>query len=86
MAKAMVLQAAGFRIVSGTHYMDLDVVVTDDKDWYTHINVVASAPSAKPLLGWQPIVRDAVILESQKQLSIVVDEVIFPDFTVLGVA
>lgn len=81
----MVLQASGFRLVAGNYYMDLDVVVTDSKDWYTHIQVIATASSAKPLTGWQGIVRDAVISESQRQLSIVVDEVIFPDFSVLGI-
>lgn len=86
MAKAVVLQPGGFYIDNGNYTLVLDVVVTDGAKWYTHMNVQAVASSMKPLApSWQTIVRDAVVLQAQQELGAAVDEVMFPDFSVLGI-
>lgn len=85
MAKAVVLQPGGFYIDGGNYVLQLGVVVTDGAKWYTQINVKAVASSMKPLApGWQTIVRDAVVAQAQAELGLAVDEVMFPDFSVLG--
>lgn len=85
MAKAVVLQPTGFHTDNGNFVLELDVVVTDGAKWYTHMNVKALATSMKPLApSWQTIVRDAVVAQAQTELGVAVDEVMFPDFTVLG--
>lgn len=85
MAKAVVAQPVGFYIDNGIYVLDLGVVVSDGTKWYSQIRVQATASSLKPgLPGWQTIVRDAIVVQVQQQLGLAVDEVMFPDFTVLG--
>lgn len=85
MAKAVVLQPGGFYIDDVNYVLQLGVVVTDGAKWYSQMNVKAVATSLKPVLpSWQTIIRDAIVLQAQTELGLVVDEVMFPDFSVLG--
>lgn len=85
-AKAIVAQPVGFFVENGNYVLDLGVVVTDGgTKWYTQIRVRATASAMKPITpSWQAIIRDAIIAQAQAELGLAVDEVMFPDFTVLG--
>lgn len=83
MAKAVVLQPTGMRLDKGLYTVFFDAVVHDEKDWYVHLHVNASAATIKPIQSWQVLVRDAIVAQASTEMGVVVDEVMFPDFTVL---
>lgn len=84
MAKALILQGTNLLLENGTYTICIDVMVADEK-LSRRLALRISSSSIRPLLGWQPSIRDAVIAQAQSELGLTVDEVIFPDFTVLGV-
>jgi hypothetical protein len=82
-AKALILQGTNFFLEDGVYTICLDVMITSEK-LSRRLALKVSSSLVKPLLGWQGIVRDAIVAQAQSELGQSVDEVIFPDFTVLG--
>ena len=65
--------------------MDLDTIITDGST-YHNMSVSARAGTFNPLTPvWRTRIKEAVIAEALASLDLVVDQVMFPDFGVLGV-
>ncbi|MCI0349061.1 MAG: hypothetical protein L0Z53_06510 [Acidobacteriales bacterium] len=66
-------------VITGT------AAVTDGLGGHINFDWQAQAPSLNPLLPpWRTRVRDAIVDKAAIDHSLAVDEVLFPDFGVLG--
>lgn len=63
----------------------VDVLLIVNTGTMARVAVLSSPSSTHPAGGWKPLVRDAVVAAALDQFDVVVDEVIFPDFSTLSV-
>lgn len=81
--KAIVKSYGGISDGSGSGFdLAVNASVTDGGSG-SDITCVAHSSTFSPLLGWRPLIRQAVIDAAAAQLSVTVDAVLLPDGTLI---
>lgn len=85
--KACVVGIANLALNGSTYELRVAAVVTvDDQQNIVNVTATATASQFVPLVPpWRTRIRDAVIAAAMADHSIEVDQVMFPDFGVLGI-
>lgn len=83
--KAMVVQMFGVDLTAGQYVLTGTAAVTDGAGGHINMTFSVTASSFNPLLPpWRTRVRDRIVAQAATDHSLEVDDVLFPDFGVVG--